>query len=678
MPRLLHGEVVKLPSVEVATALLGADNREAATALLRALESDLHNFDFLFPALQDDPANLLPEPPPDAFPPDPALFKTRDALVALGRTMEDPFDRIDPPPPAGTNPGDANVPAGFTYFGQFVDHDITLEASSSGTGLTSGDVNALLERDLATGRGLSRPLPLSTIRDVLRNLRTATLDLDSVYGPPAQPDPDDADKMRLGKVVDAGPRPPHVVDEFHDVPRQERSNSPEHDRAAIIGDPRNDENLIVSQLHVAFLRAHNALVGQGNTFDQARRILRQHYQHLVLHDFLPKVADPTIVNDVIQNGPEHYDPPEGEFFLPYEYAVAVYRFGHTMVRNRYNFNLNFNNTFDGNAPPPPFGLATLHDLFTFTALSGQIGEFDTLPQIWIIEWKNFVDASGGVDPDEARRMDTKLVEPGLFRLQDTFGGTLDPSDPTIPDVEKDKRRLAVRNLLRGYLLRIPTGQAVAQALGITPLTAGQIEAAAASPQQVAALQAGGFSNRTPLWYYILAEAQHGGGQHLGPVGSTLVAEVLVGLAKRSEDSILTDPAWSGPTLPSATPGTFTLADLLRFAGVLGDTAVNCRYTVVPGDTLSEIAQKLYGDLNEWPRIFQANQDQIANPNVIQPGQVLRIPARGQHTVVAGDSLSGIAQQVYGNASRWRRIFRANRDQISDPDTIFPGQVLCIP
>jgi hypothetical protein len=235
-----------------------------------------------------------------------------------------------------------------------------------------------------------------------------------------------------------------------------------------------------------------------------------------------------------------------------------------MVRNQYNHNVNFPE-------------ATLHQLFLFTALSGQLapmpqpappgGGLKTLPDNWIIQWENFVEAGGGVTPNKTRRLDTKLVEPGLFRLQDQTGGSPDPNT-NIPDVEKDKARLAVRNLLRGYLLRMPTGQAVAGALNLTPLTAAEIEAAAGSANQVAALQAGGFSDRTPLWYYILAEAAHGGGQHLGPVGSTIVAEVLVGLAQRSRNSILNDPSWTGPTLPSATAGTFELADLLRFAGEL--------------------------------------------------------------------------------------------------------------
>ena len=81
------------------------------------------------------------------------------------------------------------------------------------------------------------------------------------------------------------------------------------------------------------------------------------------------------------------------------------------------------------------------------------------------------------------------------------------------------------------------------------------------------LQSSGFLTRTPLWYYLLAEAKHHGGQRLGPVGSTIVAEVLIGLVRRSDDSILRTPGWT-PTLPAATPGQFNLADLLRFAKVL--------------------------------------------------------------------------------------------------------------
>jgi hypothetical protein len=467
--------------------------------------------------------------------------------------------------------GDADIPAVYTYFGQFVDHDITLETASA-------SLQALLDPNLA-------PLALNDIRATIRNLRTATLDLDSVYGLPAPRDPVQGAKMQVGKVSALGGtqkpllRPPGKGDD-NDLPREGRSTVDSHDRAALIGDPRNDENTIVAQLHVAFLKAHNALVDQGRTFRQAQRLLRQHYQHLVMHDFLKRVADPQIVDAILQGGNRVYDALAEPFFLPLEFSVAAYRFGHSMVRGAYDFNLNFNRSGEPGTTP-----ATLADLFTFTAMSGQLGGgvvsaqgTDTLPENWIIEWHNIVDTGGPFN--KARRIDTKLVEP-LFHLTNFQG------------VEElgDGARLAVRNLLRGYLLRMPTGQAVAGALELEPLTPAEIEAVAAAvqaptgqEQQLDVLRAAGFLERTPLWYYILAEAAaRGGGQRLGPVGSTIVAEVLIGLVRRSSDSILRvttqrQPMTKGeidypgqywrPSLPGAYPGTFVLSDLLKFAGVL--------------------------------------------------------------------------------------------------------------
>ena len=244
---------------------------------------------------------------------------------------------------SGVGGGDSDVSAAYTYLGQFVDHDITLETSSD-------KGSQLVDPDL-------RPLPLARIRQETQNLRTGGLDLDSVYGLPA---PRDGDRFRLGRVSEIGGRPPGK-DDFNDLPREGRSVDVVHDRAALIGDPRNDENLIVAQLHLA----HNELVDQGNSFRRARRLLRQHYQHIVLHDFLKKrIADEQIVQDTIENGNRVYDPDDEDFFMPLEFSVAAYRLGHSMVRGNYDFNLNFNR----NGQP-----GTLDFLFTFTALSGGLG-----------------------------------------------------------------------------------------------------------------------------------------------------------------------------------------------------------------------------------------------------------------------------------------------------------------
>jgi nucleoid-associated protein YgaU len=629
MPRIAHGEVATLEQVQEAERDLAGRAAELELGFAVAAPAALQDFDLLFLDLQDDAANLLPE-----------SSDTVERLKQLGRTMQDPG--------AGGDPGDTKIPAIYTYFGQFIDHDITLEASSF-------TPERLLAPDMA-------PLALDTIRQELKNLRTATLELDSLYGPPAPRDPANHNKLRLGRVTPlhgtSKPtlRPPGKGDD-NDLPREPRSPDIRHDRAALIGDPRNDENLIVAQLHLAFLKAHNTLVGQGRSFEEARRLLRQHYQHLVIHDFLRRVADPRVVDRILKQGNRVYDALAEPFFLPLEFTVAAYRFGHSMIRDDYAFNLNF-------AP------ATLDLLFTFTALSGELGDFDTLPDNWIIQWEGFVDPRA---KNTTRRIDTKLVE-GLFHLQNLQGQEEQPADAA---------RLAVRNLLRGYGLRLPTGQAVARRLGLAVLTAGQLEAAAASPTQAQALRAGGFLERTPLWYYLLAEAKHGGGQQLGPVGSTLVAEVLIGLVRRSQDSILNTPGWV-PSLPAAHPGRFELADLLRFAKVLGGGPPPRTYTVRRGDSLSGIAKAKLGNANRWPDIFVLNRAKIRHRDHITPGQVFTLPGDTPikprprlYKVRAGDTLSRIAKQQLGNANRWREIATLNRDIIPNPNRITPGQQLVI-
>jgi nucleoid-associated protein YgaU len=627
MPRVGHGSSATPEQLAQAHAALAERAAEVDLGFAVAAPATLQDFDFLFPELQDDPDKLLPR-----------SATTVKRLKELGRTMVDP----------GAATGDGTVPAIYTYFGQFVDHDITFETRSFPTA-------DLLAPGLA-------PLPVARIRDELKNLRTASLELDSLYGPPAPRDPANHAKLLVGKVTRLNgtqvplKRPPGKGDD-NDLPRDPRNADPLRDRAARIGDPRNDENLIVAQLHLAFLKAHNRLVDQGRSFEEARRLVRQHYQHIVLHDFLKRVADPAIVDRVIARN-RFYDALAEPFFLPLEFTVAGFRFGHTMVRDTYDFNLNFN--------PASLGL-----LFTFTALSGELGDFDTLPDNWIIQWERFVAPGGG--RNKARRFDTKLAD-GLFNLQTVTGEVEQPADAA---------NLAVRNLLRGYGLRMPTGQALAKRLGLPALTADELEAAAASTRQAKVLRDSGFLQRTPLWYYLLAEARHDGGQRLGPVGGTLVAEVLVGLVRRSEDSILRSPGWV-PSLPAAKPGRFDLADLLRFAKVVGGGAAPRTYKARKGDTLSGIAAKQLGKADRWPEIFVLNRAKIRHRDRLTPGQVLTLPGTTPikprpelYKVRKGDTLSGIAAKKLGDANRWPEIARLNRDIVPDPDEILPGQVLVI-
>jgi hypothetical protein len=465
------------------------------------------DFGYMLDALRGDPANLLPPTPATVL-----------ALKRLARAMTDMPE--DDPGDGATGPGDGPIPAAYTYFGQFLDHDLTFDRDGLG-------LEALADENLA---------PLPSLAG-LRNARTSLADLDSLYAVP--PEARDGDRMVVGPVFPLGgtARPvlrPAGKSTRNDLPRQGRSTDKFADRAAIIGDPRNDENTIVAQMHTAFLKAHNSLVDEGRDFDDARREMILRYQAVVLHDFLARICDPAVHADVMANGPGFWRVESAdELFMPVEFAVAAYRFGHSMIRQKYDFNVNFRQEF----------MATFAELFSFTALSGQIGEvvvpggFDTLPENWIIEWERFL-PMGSVPPQMARLIDPRLTDQ-LFVLRDTLGQVAGGEFPAGSQAHQLAPMLAMRNLLRGYLFGLPTGQAAARHFGVAPLEGDAF--IAALPTYALRTLAAPFAEATPLWFYVLAEAGDPAGpngRHLGPVGSRIVAETLWNLVKHADISIL--------------------------------------------------------------------------------------------------------------------------------------------
>jgi hypothetical protein len=523
MSRYGHGYTPSKSNKPMMASMRRAMTENAAKS---GVTVDETGFNYLFPDLQSDPNNRLPETP-----------EMVAKLKALGETMRDADIRGE----VAGRKHDSKIPAAFTYFGQFLDHDITLDAS----GITMEEL----------GKADLKPRP--SLQGLI-NGRSATLDLDSVYAGPR--DGANSNKMLVGPVtaLNSNQRPTRPVpgkSRFNDLPRQPRSADRNEDRAAKIGDARNDENTIVAQLHTAYLKAHNTLVDRGMNFDQAKKEIIKRHQSIVINDFLPKICDPKVVSESMKGGGKYYG---GKVFMPVEFAVAGYRFGHSMVRTAYNFNNNFNFSPDEGGPFP----ATLDLLFTFTALSGQLGggsvpaDFDTLPENWVIEWERIAEVGSGT-PQMARSIDTQLTS-FLFDLRNPFGQSASADETTPPAIDIAPK-LAVRNLLRGYHLGLPTGQAVAKKLGVPVLTGNALIDALPSPEQKAAAEP--FKDRTPLWFYILAEAGNpngANGQNLGAVGSWIVAETLVGLIRQSEISILGKDA-------DGALANFKLSDLLKLA-----------------------------------------------------------------------------------------------------------------
>ena len=307
-------------------------------------------------------------------------------------------------------------------------------------------------------------------------------------------------------------------DGYFDLPRKKDGDGLKvklRNCAALIADARNDENLNLSQLHAVFLAAYNRIYASSpgsprEKYIYARKILRWIYQFIVIDDYLPRVCMKDIVADTLINGPYYYNLSKG-IFMPLEFSVAGFRFGHSMIRQ--DFQVNEDKKL------------SITELLNFRTKDGEklIDEKECrLKKEFIIDWSFYVD--GG--DNKARKIDPKIVE-GLFSLGDR------PPTHVLA-------KLTQRNLLRGYSLSIPTGQSVAKAMQTQPLSTEQIlENSKFGPEDKDFLLTSGFTHKTPLWFYILQEAYaHTGGNTLGVVGSRLVAETLIGLVKYDPNSYL--------------------------------------------------------------------------------------------------------------------------------------------
>lgn len=480
---------------------------------------------------------MFPELPPFA----PPIDAAREQAKKLGEKggLIDALDQLDDPVASITNPGDINrdnpnMTAGITFLGQFLDHDVTFDPNS--------------------------PLLEKTNPQKTTNFRTPRYDLDSVYGggPERSPelyDPTSSDiKLKVEAIPGSEDFSRNGATRF-DLPREPNT------LVAFLGDRRNDENVILSQLHVAFLRFHNAVIDHLRAdpshanqsakliFELAQREVRWHYQWIILHEFLPLTIGQERVDDIMQNGIRFYHFDKENPLMPIEFSVAAYRFGHSQIRPSYRLNFGrpkapfrhspffafiFDDTQDPNNPDPD-------DLRGRTRAPRRF-----------VDWQTFFKF------DATNFRPNKRIDGKLSSVVMTLPGRQLPVPP--PGLPNDGvQSLASRNLMRHVNFGIPSGQAIAQRMGLPVLT----------PAQLDSLKPFNMEKSTPLWFYILKEAElMEDGLRLGPVGGRIVGEVFIGLLKADKTSYLAvQPNWT-PVLPSATPGEFHMTDLLTFAGVV--------------------------------------------------------------------------------------------------------------
>lgn len=350
----------------------------------------------------------------------------------------------------------------------------------------------------------------------LVNARSPRLNLEAVYGLGPIDQPYLAQRASPAMLLIGGePGRP-------DLPRN-------HEGVALIGDPRNDVHGLMARLQLAFLQAHNALVarhqaagvGEEDCFALAQRDLRWHFQWIVVHEYL-ELSVGTELAAAARAGERPHFRPDGELLLPVEFADAAFRVGHAQVRDRYQVR------HDG----PSHAL--------FPDLAGFRPTRDAP-----VDWELLFDLPGRpAAAQRAKAIDGQLA-PSLIHLPVEVTGAL---------VAEEHQSLAVRDLMRGLATGLPSGEAIARHLGARVLDAGELG--------IAEL---GWSGETPLWYYLLKEAEQlQDGRQLGPVGGCIVAEVLTAILDADPDSYPNAaPGWT-PTLPHAGPD-FTLGDLLLVA-----------------------------------------------------------------------------------------------------------------
>lgn len=467
-------------------------------------------------------------------------------LAALSAAMIEPGGGFD------TTHG-----AAYTYFAQFLDHDITL------------DLEPQPSADFSFGGTTARSPLLDPSGNVVYDYESKKMDLSQIYGggPAVSPQLYASDGLHF--LV------PRNVNGVVDLPRNP-------DGSAIIVEHRDDENQITSQLHVAFLLFHNAVADAlGTNFLHTQRTVIRYYQWAVLHDLMPLLFGQSVIDDMLAGRNRVYDPGADVTrpIMPVEFSAGAYRFGHSLVRNAYSINpvispdnKNARNTLfagtdgatagAGGSGTPLTPAGDLHGGYPLT-LDHQI------------DWRNFHEDL--FDPSVPGASLQVLKQPGADGLhmigQSMFNMPIGGQSGVAPSGSPS---IAYRDFVRGFFYQLPSGQDIAAAYGLTP-----IDPATAIPASIP-----GFSGGTPLFFYVLYEAFMNNAAsataddfdstgttgdftqaQLGPAGARICTDVLLRLIMLDPHGILRGNFSPAPPVAPAA-GQFGIADLLKFAGVV--------------------------------------------------------------------------------------------------------------
>ena len=447
-----------------------------------------------------------------------------EKLIKLGSAMRYDVERE----------GTFTPRVGYTYFGQFVGHDLTHDS----TPLDGPYLNP----------------------ELTPNYRTSYLDLDHIYGGGPQESPKLYEGEAGAEVFKVGATTPTGY--VRDLPIV--------NRAILIGDTRNLINLILRQLHVVFLKFHNEAIrqlsaksrtisgienlGSGTIFDRAQRLVRWHYQWIVRHDFLPRILHPSVWNRRWQMARQR-SKPKGDFSIPFEFSLAAFRFGHSMVRNAYGLNCRQKRV----------------ELTKLMELGQQPSPFQ---DDFIIEWGRFFDglpASGPVA--SSSYIDSSIAAPlhGLFPPTLRLCNRMESS--------ADVASLPVRTLLRGARAGLPSGQEIADTLfkqqmikAEDRLTSSQLTQDTCN-HSASVLRDIGLEQNTPLFYYLLKEAEISGfGLTLGPIGSYIVGEAIQRALEADPEGYMSvvGPDWKLPLWRFPNGLDEQVSSVIRIIRLVGD------------------------------------------------------------------------------------------------------------